>query len=449
MSATIPTSEDYTASQRYAIMISAMLGYILDFYDVLIFPFLLPAIQRSMSLSLTQVGSLQALTLFGSAIGGAIFGIIGDRLGRKTSLQITIALFSVAAIISAFAWNYWSLAALRLITGIGLGGEFGVGMVLFNEAWKKGSRGLGAAALQGCAVIASSAASITGIWLISAFSDEWSWRIGLLTGGVPILLTIFIRFFMPESKIWLEYEAQRKAGSAVLKSRTLPLADIFRNGLARQTVTAFIWMMSYMLCYYSVVSFIPTLLLRDMHTPGEVVRTTAVLLSVISGICYLANGFFNDRAGRRAGALVPAMFWVGSLIGMALWGSQLYAGSKTEWPMFWLYIAFGIGNVALGVTGVWISELYPVNLRATAVSTFYMGGRGLGSIAPVVVPLVAAHLGGSLLHGMVAVALPAAAVFIIASLLLPETRGRDLSAKGFKVDTETEATMKAASVSSV
>jgi MFS family permease len=447
MSATTPTSEDYTASQRYAIMISAMLGYILDFYDVLIFPFLLPAIQRSMSLSLTQVGSLQALTLFGSAVGGAIFGIIGDRLGRKTSLQLTIVLFSVAAIISAFAWNYWSLAAMRLITGIGLGGEFGVGMVLFNEAWKKSSRGLGAAALQGCAVIASSSASITGIWLISTFSDEWSWRIGLLTGGAPILLTIFIRFFMPESKIWLEYEAQRKAGSAALKARTLPLADIFRNGLARQTITAFVWMMSYMLCYYSVVSFIPTLLLRDMHTPGEVVRTTAVLLSVVSGICYLANGFFNDRAGRRAGALVPALFWVGALIGMALWGNQLYAGSKTEWPMFWLYIAFGIGNVALGVTGVWISELYPVNLRATAVSTFYMGGRGLGSIAPVVVPLAAAHLGGSLLHGMVAVALPAAAVFIMASFLLPETLGRDLSAKGFEADTETEAMTEVVSAS--
>jgi MFS family permease len=172
-------------------MISAMLGYILDFYDVLIFPFLLPAIQRSMSLSLTEVGSLQALTLFGSAIGGALFGVIGDRLGRKTSLQLTIALFSVAAITSAFAWNYWSLAALRFITGIGLGGEYGVGMVLFNEAWKKSSRGFGAAALQGCAVIASSTASIVGIWLIATFSDEWSWRIGLLTGGVPILLIIF------------------------------------------------------------------------------------------------------------------------------------------------------------------------------------------------------------------------------------------------------------------
>lgn len=440
MSAPISASNEYTAGQRYAIMISAMLGYILDFYDVLIFPFLLPAIQRSMSLSLTEVGSLQALTLFGSAIGGALFGVVGDRFGRKTSLQLTIILFSVAALVSAFAWNYWSLAILRLITGIGLGGEYGVGMVLFNEAWKKGNRGFGAAALQGCAVIASSTASIVGIWLIATFSDEWSWRIGLLTGGAPILLTIFIRFFMPESKIWQEYDAERRAGRDMAKPQTLPLADIFRNGLARQTIVAFVWMMSYMLCYYSVVSFIPTLLLRDMHTPGDVVRTTAVLLSVVSGLCYLANGFFNDRAGRRAGAIVPALFWVGSLLGMAMWGSQLYAGSKTEWPMFWLYIAFGMGNVALGVTGVWISELYPVNLRATAVSTFYMGGRGLGSIAPVVVPLVAAHLGGGLLNGMVAVALPAAAVFIVASMLLPETLGRDLSAKGFEADTDVEAT---------
>ncbi len=206
---------------------------------------------------------------------------------------------------------------LRFITGIGLGGEFGVGMVLFNEAWKKNSRGFGAAALQGCAVIASSTASVVGIWLIATFSDEWSWRIGLLTGGVPILLAIFIRFFMPESKIWLEYEAQRKAGQVTAKARTLPLADLFRDGLARQTLVAFVWLMSYMLCYYSVVSFIPTLFLRDMHTPGDVVRTTAVLLSLVSGICYLVNGFFNDRAGRRASELlyprcfgsVPSLVW--------------------------------------------------------------------------------------------------------------------------------------------
>jgi MFS family permease len=427
---------EYTKGQRYSILISAMLGYILDFYDVLIFPFLLPAIQKSMSISLTQAGTLQALTLFGSAIGGALFGTIGDRFGRKTSLQLTIALFSVAAILSAFAWNFWSLALLRLATGIGLGGEYGAGMVLFNEAWPKRNRGLGTSVLQGCAVIASSTASIVGIWLISTFSTEWSWRIGLLTGGAPILLIIFIRYFMPESKIWQQYAELRKSGDikSTGQTQTTPLIDIFRNGLARQTITALIWMMSYMLCYYSILSFIPSLLLRDMHTPGDVVRTTAVMLSVFSGIAYIANGFFNDRAGRRSGAIVPALFWIGSLIGMAMWGHQLYAGSKLEWPMFWLYIMFGLGNVSLAVNGVWISELYPVGLRATAVSTFYMAGRGLGSIAPIAVPLAAEHLEGGLLSGMISVALPCAFMFVLASLMLPETLGRDLSVQRFAKD---------------
>jgi MFS family permease len=97
--------------------------------------------------------------------------------------------------------------------------------------------------------------------------------------------------------------------------------------------------------------------------------------------------------------------------------------------MFWLYIIFGIGNVSLGVVGVWVSELYPVHLRATAVSTTYMVGRGLGSVAPILVPIAADHLTGGLLSGMIAVALPAVLVFLAASFLLPETLGRDLSAR--------------------
>ena len=131
------------------------------------------------------------------------------------------------------------------------------------------------------------------------------------------------------------------------------------------------------------------------------------------------------------GAIVPALFWIGSLVGMAIWGHELYAGSKLEWPMFWLYIVFGIGNVSLAVNGVWISELYPVGLRATAVSTFYMAGRGLGSIAPIAVPIAAEHLAGGLLSGMIVVALPCAFVFVLASLMLPETLGRDLSLEKF------------------
>ena len=81
----------------------------------------------------------------GEGPGGAAFGMMGDRLGRKTALQLTLLLFGLGSVGSAFAWDYSSLAILRFITGIGLGGEWGAGMVLFNEAWNPRRRGLGSA----------------------------------------------------------------------------------------------------------------------------------------------------------------------------------------------------------------------------------------------------------------------------------------------------------------
>jgi MFS family permease len=112
---------------------------------------------------------------------------------------------------------------------------------------------------------------------------------------------------------------------------------------------------------------------------------------------------------------------------MYFWGFAHYRGSVLEWPLFWLYVAFGVGNVALGVAGTWLSELYPLDLRSTAVSVLYMGGRALGSVAPVIVPLIALHFGGKILIGMLFAALPCAVIFVITSFCLPETAGRDLS----------------------
>jgi MFS family permease len=301
-------------------------------------------------------------------------------------------------------------------------------MVLFNEAWNPKRRGLGSAFVQGSAVLGSGSASVVAIWAITTFSPNWGWRVALLTGGSPILVMIFIRIFMPESKAWLRYDSMKKQGElSVEKAKALPLAEMFKKPLLTITITGFIWMMSYMLCYYSIVTFIPTLMLRYMNTPPYAVRTTAVALSFASGIAYLTNGWLHDRFGRRLGSVMPASVWIISMVGMYVWGSAHYQGSVLAWPLFWLYVAFGVGNVALGVAGTWLSELYPLDLRSTAVSVIYMGGRALGSVAPVVVPLVALHFGGKLLIGMVVTALPCAVIFVISSLCLPETVGRDLS----------------------
>lgn len=421
-------SLDYTAFQRFAIISSCMLGFALDLYDVLIMPYLMPAIQTTLNLSLTEVASATSYTLIGSVVGGAVFGWLGDRMGRKTALQLTLGLFALGSIGSAFAWDYLSLMGLRFIVGIGLGGEWGAGMVLFNETWNPERRGLGSALIQGSAVVASSGASVVGIWAVTAFSPDWGWRVGLLTGGAPLLLIIFIRIWMPESKAWSAFNRKRRAGliaPSAAGSNTWTL--MFKGRLAWISAVALVWMVGYMFCYYGVTIFLPTLMLKVQATPPDVVKVTMVLASIVGGISYIVMGWANDRLGRRFGAVAPGLCWLASLGLLYLFSTTHYAGTLTALPMLWIVLLFGIGNSALGVVGAWLSELYPIEVRATAVSTIYMAGRAAGSLAPVVVPSVAAALGGHLASGML-IALPAAVLFLIASLVLPETRGRRLDA---------------------
>jgi len=137
-------------------------------------------------------------------------------------------------------------------------------------------------------------------------------------------------------------------------------------------------------------------------------------------------GFLNDKFGRRFGALVPAMGWIVMVVGLYAYGHQAFSGDVFGFPMVWIYFAFVIGNSALGVVGTWLSELYPIEVRSTAVSVVYMAGRGIGSLAPVVIPMIAAAFGGQLVVGMLIV-IPALIVFLAMTLMLPETRGRDLT----------------------
>jgi MFS family permease len=417
---------EYSKRERLVIMGSTMLGFALDMYNLLIVTFLMTTIQRSLNISLTQAGAITTATLIGSVIGGGGFGWIGDRMGRKTSLQLTLGVFSVGAIASAFAWDYPSLLVVRFLAGIGLGGEWGAGMVLFNEVWDPGRRGLGSALIQASNLFGLVGATLVGVWATTQFSPYWGWRIALLTGGAPILLMVAVRYLMPESRIWLRYKQLKEAGQLVDENRT-PLFDIFRSRLIKHTLTGIAWLASYMFCFYGVSVYIPTLFLKVLHATPGALRSTIVTSQVIGFAGYLFMGWCNDRFGRRHGALVPTLMWIASLIGIWAWGHTLYQGALLVWPMFWLYLIFHFGNTALGVSGPWLSELYPVGLRATAVSFIYMGGRAVGSIAPILVPIIASKFDNSLVAGMM-VTLPVACIGLLAVCILPETRGRDLAA---------------------
>jgi SHS family lactate transporter-like MFS transporter len=181
-----------------------------------------------------------------------------------------------------------------------------------------------------------------------------------------------------------------------------------------------------MFSYYGIVVFMPTLMQKSLNTPPEIVRNISVIASIVGGLSYIAMGALNDAHGRRVGALLPGLSWCAMACGLYLFAHKKYQGNLFDFPIFWIYLTFVIGNSSLGVVGTWLSEIYPIDVRSTAVSFIYMAGRGVGSLAPVVIPIAAALFGGDLAVGMLVVA-PAVLLFLAMTLSLPETRGRELA----------------------
>jgi MFS family permease len=422
-----PSALAYTRKERNSVLVSTLFGYGLDFYNILIISFLMGAIQKSLNISLTEAGIITTVTLAGSVAGGVLFGWLGDRIGRKNSLLWTLGLFSVGAIASAFAWDFNSLLFFRAITGVGLGGEWGAGIVLFNEVWDKNRRGFGSSVIQAASTAGIGAASVVAVWALSSFSPDWGWRIALLTGGSPILLMLYVRFWMPESKLWVEYERMRQAGELPPEKAKAgsPLVEIFKGASLRYTILGFLIVSGYMFAFYAITVFMPGFM-KGLGAPPETIRAVTLLFALVLAIAFLVFGWFTDSLGRKVGVVFPTIISIVGFIGIYMSAGSTYNGSLFAWSLFGWYVFWGMGQTAAGMFGPWFSELYPVELRSSAVSTIYMIGRGIGSMAPFVVPSVAAHTSAGLAGGMM-IGLAAAVVCALAALLLPETAGRSFA----------------------
>jgi MFS family permease len=184
-----------------------------------------------------------------------------------------------------------------------------------------------------------------------------------------------------------------------------------------------------MLAFYGVTTFMPSMIVRTYHQPPAVwqaVNTFAVWVVIPVKIAF---GGLGDRLGRRFAALVPMLFMVLASIGYLLTASTLrqdYPGTIWTWSVFWIFFVWSAGNAASSSLGAWLSEIFPTSVRATAISTTYMFGRGLAALSPILVPLAG---GGDLARGMGLVSLGGALLFVVAGSMLPETRNRVLRAE--------------------
>jgi MFS family permease len=398
--------ETVTPAARKALIGSAV-GYAMDGFDLLILGFMLRAISAGLGLQPPQAASLVTATLVGAVIGGLVFGMLSDRLGRVRVLTWTILIFAVCTGLCALAQGYWSLLAFRTLAGLGLGGEFGIGMALVAEAWPASKRARVSSYVGlGWQVGVLAAAIVTPILL-----PIIGWRGMFAIGVFPAIAAYFIRRDLDEPALFVAKTQQASHASSL----RLLVADAATTRISLGMV---------ILCgvqnfgYYGVMIWLPNYLATRFHygLTQSAVWTSVTILGM--GVGIYAFGQLADRIGRR-----PA--FLGYMVGAAI---MVVVYSRLTDPTALLIGGAIMGlfvNGMLGGYGALMSELYPTVARATAQNVLFNIGRAIGGFGPVAVATIAVSYGFD--TAIALLALIYVLDMVALWLLIPERRGSALA----------------------
>ena len=201
--------EDRVTIYGWKALAGSVVGYSMDGFDLLILGFMLTAISADLALTSTQAGSLVTWTLIGAVAGGLIFGVLSDHFGRIKVLTWTILVFAGFTGLCAFAQGYWDLVAYRMIAGLGLGGEFGIGMALAAEAWPASKR----ARVSSYVALGWQAGVLLAAFVTPMLLPVIGWRGMFMVGLLPALVAFIVRRTLDEPEIFVNKHAAKKENS--------------------------------------------------------------------------------------------------------------------------------------------------------------------------------------------------------------------------------------------
>ncbi len=410
---TAPAHPSEVSSYSWKALAGSAVGYAMDGFDLLILGFMLSAISADLGLTPGQAGSLVTWTLIGAVFGGIVFGMLSDRYGRIRVLTWTIVLFAVFTGLCAFATGYWDLLVYRTIAGIGLGGEFGIGMALAAEAWPARHRArVSSYVALGWQMGVLGAALLTPLLL-----PFIGWRGMFLIGVIPAIVAWVIRNKLHEPEAFTQTVAQRQPCSRTSMLQSLRL--LMKNGATARTSLGVIVLTSVQnFGYYGIMIWMPSFLSKQLgfSLTKSSMWTAVTVLGMMAGIWVF--GQLADRIGRKPSFL---LFQLGAVIMVIA-----YAQLSDPTAMLWAGALLGMFvNGMMGGYGAVISEAYPTEARATAQNVLFNIGRAVGGLGPVVVGALAMAY-----SFQVAIAL-LAAIYVLDMLatafLIPELKGQELS----------------------
>lgn len=380
------------------------------------------------------IGTIIGINLLGWAFGGLLGGVMADYLGRKRMMVIAILAYSLMTGLSAFAFNWWSFAILRFLVGVAVGSEWATGSSMMAELWPDRARGKGAGLMQCGLGIGFFIASL--VWLFVAPLGPDSWRYMYLIGVLPALLTLWIRRSIPESELWEEAKARRdeaqarkERGEALTAAEQqmtkFTLADLFTDPATRgRTIVVFLMSLTTTVGFWSISTWVPpfigSIAAQDGLQAAAWASYAGMAYTAGSITGYVALGFLADWLGRKpvtiaffalSLALTPVLFfWTQDLRTLLLLAfvNAIFSNGQYTWMP------------------VWLPELYPTRMRATALAFAFNAPRFIAFLGPLMAGTMIVAFGG---FGKAAMVL--ASIYVVgiaAAPFLPETKGKSLPA---------------------
>lgn len=422
-----------TAAQK-KIAVGSFLGWSLDGYDIVLMLLVIPSISQLFFPSENALFSIIATfasytaTLIMRPLGSVIFGIYGDKFGRKKSMIITIFGFSIATFSVGLLPTYAVvglmapilLILVRLIQGVFAGGEWGSGAVITIESISKQKRGLLSGFLQSGFSFGFLLAAIAFQIVTSAFPgqgfEQWGWRVLFFTGIIPGFVALFVRIGMEESPLWLEKRRAKELARAPL--RNIVFSKEFRRDfiLCAAIMTGLVYM------YHGSISIFPTYLQQFGQFDKSSVAMLMIYATASSWIGMIITGWISQKIGRKKAILY---FVISSTI-VSIPLAYVILNSFNPLILFVVIYAFVV-STASGPIPAFFSERFPTQARNSAAGFSYNAGLIFGSWSPLIALGLMSYVGKELVPIALGINIIIGAIIvIIPTLLSRETKNVEL-----------------------
>jgi MFS family permease len=388
---------------HWKVVIALGVSWLLDGLEVTVVGSLGPALQRpeTLGLTATEIGWAASAYIGGAVLGAIYFGRLADKLGRKKMFLVTLAVYLFATVLTAFTWDIASFAFCRFLTGFGIGGEYAAINSAIDELIPARLRGRVDLAINGTFWIgAAMGAGLSIVLLDPGFiGPQWGWRIAFGLGGILAFAILLVRRNVPESPRWLlmhdrhaEAEAvvsriedevgvrHPVAGSLAIRPlRSIPWGDVFHVLLVRYRSRAVfgLTLMASQAFFYNAIFFTYALVLAKFYgVADQNVGYYIFPFALGNFLGPLVLGHLFDTVGRR---VMIATTYALAGIGLFITGYAFSQGwlTATTQAIAWSAIFF-VASAAASAAYLTVSEVFPLEMRAIAISLFYAAGTALG-----------------------------------------------------------------------